>query len=81
MTEQARAEFHTWWECQPYKALFEEFKPQMANVWVASRAECVVVIDLDEWPSSIAHAIRTAIEATGLKVQRPQNSIQSTEEA
>lgn len=68
MTDQAQKEFDTWWDRQPFHTQFEDLKQQMFNVWVASRAELEVQIELDEWPTSIARDIRGAIEAAGLKV-------------
>lgn len=82
MTDSIRDEFNTWWDRQPFNALFEEFKPQMFNVWVASRAECVVEPPADRTagmsPSArlMVHYHRSvrrdwaeAIEAAGLKVR------------
>lgn len=69
MTDRARSEFNTWWERQPFKDQFADVKEQMGNVWVASREECVVEIDLEEWPTSIARQIQQSIEAAGLKVK------------
>ena len=42
MTEQAHAEFETWWNRQPHREQFEDVKDQMRNVWRASRAEMVI---------------------------------------
>ncbi|WP_263264050.1 hypothetical protein [Pseudomonas sp. RIT-PI-S] len=54
----AAQEFHAWWARQPFNALFEEFKQQMCNVWVASRAQYVVRLDLGESPASMAREIQ-----------------------
>ena len=39
MTEQAHAEFETWWNRQPHREQFEDVKDQMRNVWVAGWIE------------------------------------------
>lgn len=44
-TDKAIAEFEAWWDRQPFREQFEDLKQQMANVWLASRAELVVTID------------------------------------
>lgn len=42
MTEQAHAEFETWWNRQTHREQFEDVKDQMRNVWLASRRELVI---------------------------------------
>lgn len=77
MTAKARAEFKTWWERQPFHAQFEDVKQQMENVWVASRAECVVEMPAaeyigDSWSGDWAikrEDVVESIEAAGLKVR------------
>lgn len=41
-TDKALCDFNAWWDRQPFRDQFEDMKQQMANVWVASRAEVVV---------------------------------------
>lgn len=82
MTDSIRAEFNTWWDRQPFNAQFEDVRDQMFNVWVASRAECVVEIPQlreviygrreNEHDSGFNTAIDLcfdAIESAGLKLK------------
>lgn len=69
-TEQAHAEFETWWNRQPHREQFEDVKGQMRNVWVASRAEMVIEMPKRADSAGCTHVIeacRAAIEAAGAK--------------
>ncbi len=78
-TDKALSDFNAWWDRQPFRDQFEDMKQQMANVWVASRAD--LVIELPQpmkappytsyeggWNDMRGEAI-DAIEAAGVKVK------------
>lgn len=75
MTDAIRAEFNTWWDRQPFNAQFEDVKAQMFNVWVASRAGCVVEMpeayatDADGCWMVPRSEMRRAIEDVGVRVR------------
>jgi len=56
-TDKAIAEFEAWWDRQPSRDQFEDMKQQMANVWVASRADLVIELP----PQVTADDVREAI--------------------
>lgn len=84
-TDKALSDFNAWWDRQPFRDQFEDMKQQMANVWVASRAEMVIELPpkisehnaMDNGfvrPEAVEYdsAIddcRDAIEAAGVKVK------------
>jgi hypothetical protein len=71
MTDKTDAEFEAWWIKQPHREQFEDVKDQMRNVWVASRAEMVIVLpqpfDGDDFTMYDGAEILAAIEAAGAK--------------
>lgn len=78
MTEQAHAEFETWWARQPHREQFEDVKDQMRNVAVAfyqKGLEGLVVKLPEEWdvgatgPQMVMDSdeVKAAIEAAGAK--------------
>jgi hypothetical protein len=78
MTEQAHAEFETWWARQPHREQFEDVKEQMRNVWVASRQEAVIELPgkYDKAETQGAEAwnlchdcCANAVKAAGFKVK------------
>lgn len=80
-TDTALSDFNAWWDRQPFRDQFEDMKQQMANVWVASRADLVIELPYDsdslngEHPyvagrrNAIAEC-RDAIGAAGVAVRR-----------
>lgn len=74
-TDKALSDFNAWWDRQPFRDQFEDMKQQMANVWVASRADLVIelpvpkglLIDASYWRG--INDARHAIEAAGVKVK------------
>lgn len=75
MTEQAHAEFETWWNRQPHREQFEDVKDQMRNVWVASRQEATVqltgitIVEHNGCDFYEKAGLCNAIEAAGFKVK------------
>jgi hypothetical protein len=81
MTDKTDAEFEAWWIKQPHREQFENVKDQMRNVWVASRAEMVIVLPEEtnvrnHWAEAAGadmayndaiQECRAAIEAAGAK--------------
>ncbi len=71
-TDKALSDFNAWWDRQPFRDQFEDMKQQMANVWVASRAEMVIALPDPSRAIDIAyfHAdVLDAIAAAGLTVK------------
>ncbi|WP_312905447.1 hypothetical protein [Stutzerimonas nitrititolerans] len=84
-TDKARAEFEAWWDRQPFHEQFEDMKQQMANVWVASRADLANMDGLKsvhhqfgmvclhfrttEQTQQFVRTCRSAIESAGVKVK------------
>ncbi len=82
-TDKALSDFNAWWDRQPFRDQFEDMKQQMANVWVASRADLVIELPeersgpttyldddaRDEGWNDCLKECREAIEAAGGKVK------------
>lgn len=76
-TDKALSDFNAWWDRQPFRDQFEDMKQQMANVWLASRADLVIELPpgvptspkIRQDRNKAIKDCRAAIEAAGVKVK------------